>query len=244
MQSLTPRHHAIITGTGRTGTTFLMELLTNLGLDTGFNPGNLSGLKNEIARAGLEKNIGDADCGYIVKNPGFHNHAEEMLSRDDIIIDHVFVPMRDLVAAAESRRVVTRDNKRADPLTLRLKLRLLRFVYGPGSFKHKVYDGGLIGRAQSGKSGKQEEVLLEVIYKLMLTLSKYDIPITLMQYPLITKDSQYLYRKLSPILNELSFDSFREVFDKTVNPELVHSYTKNDTTPLQQLRSRMVSKPG
>jgi hypothetical protein len=44
-----------------------MELLTNLGLDTGFNSGNLSGLKDEIARAGLEKNVGDADCGYIIK---------------------------------------------------------------------------------------------------------------------------------------------------------------------------------
>ncbi|MCX5955722.1 MAG: hypothetical protein NTW51_04780 [Cyanobacteria bacterium] len=237
MQSLTPRHHVIITGTGRAGTTFLVELLTNLGLDTGFNSGNLSGFKNEIARAGLEKNIGEDNCGYIVKNPGFHNHAEELLSREDIIIDHVFVPMRDLVAAAESRRVVTRDNKRTDPPTLRLKLKLLRFFYGSGSFKRKIYAGGLIGRAHSGKSGKQEQVLLEVIYKLMLTLSKYNIPITLMQYPLITKESQYLYRKLSPILNGISFDSFREVFDKTVKPELVHSYTKNDTIPPQQLRS-------
>jgi len=79
-----------------------MELLTSLGLDTGFKPENVSSLKNEIARAGLEKNIGDADCGYIVKNPGFYNHAEEVLSRDDIIIDHVFIPMRDLVAAAEA----------------------------------------------------------------------------------------------------------------------------------------------
>lgn len=160
-----------------------MELLTNLGLDTGFNSGNLSGLKDEIARAGLEKNIGDADCGYIIKNPGFCNHAEEVLSRDDIIIDHVFVPMRDLVAAAESRRVVTRENKRKESLLLRLKMKLLRFLYGPGAFKLKIYDGGIIGAAQSSKSGKQEEVLLEVIYKLMLILSRFDVPVTLMQCP-------------------------------------------------------------
>ena len=210
-----------------------MELLTNLGLDTGFNSGNLSVLKNEIARAGLESNLGEDDCGYIVKNPGFHNHAEEVLSRDDIIIDHVFVPMRDLVAAAESRRVVTRDNIRTEPLTLRLKLRLLRFFYGSGSFKRKIYDGGITGGAQSGKSGKQEEALLEAIYGLMLTLSKFDVPLTLMQYPLVTKNPQYLHRKLSPILNGISFDLFREVFDKTVKPELVHSYTKNDRIPLQ-----------
>lgn len=231
MQRLAKRHHAIITGTGRTGTTILIELLTNLGLDTGFRPDNLNSFKDEIARAGLEKSIGEDDCGYIVKNPGFHNHAEEVLSRDDIIIDHVFVPMRDLVAAAESRRAVTRDNKLADPLALRVKSRLLRFFYGSGSFKRKIFNGGLIGRAQTGRSCEQEEVFLEIIYNLMLTLSRHDIPITLMQYPLITKDSQYLYRKLSPILNGISIDSFREAFDKTVRPELVHSYTKNDTIP-------------
>src|SRR6516164_482379 len=30
------RHHTIISGTGRAGTTFLVKLLTNLGLDTGY----------------------------------------------------------------------------------------------------------------------------------------------------------------------------------------------------------------
>ena len=233
MQNLKTRHHVIITGTGRTGTTFLMELLTSLGLDTGFKSENVSSLKDEIARAGLEKNIGDADCGYIIKNPGFCNHAEEVLSRDDIIIDHVFVPMRDLVAAAESRRVVTRENKRKESLLLRLKMKLLRFLYGPGAFKLKIYDGGIIGAAQSSKSGKQEEVLLEVIYKLMLILSRFDVPVTLMQYLLITKDCQYLYRKLSPILNEVPFDLFQEAFNKTVRPGLVHSYTKDDQVVLR-----------
>jgi len=233
VQNLNTRHHVIITGTGRAGTTFLMELLTSLGLDTGFKPENVSSLKNEIARAGLEKNIGDADCGYIVKNPGFCNHAEEVLSRDDIIIDHVIIPMRDLVAAAESRRVVTRENKRTDSILLRLKMKLLRFFYGPGAFKRKIYDGGLIGAAQSSKSGKQEEILLEVIYKLMLILSKFDVPVTLLQYPLITKDCQYLYQKLSPVLNEVPFNLFQEAFNKTVKPGLVHSYTKDDRVTLR-----------
>jgi hypothetical protein len=225
MQLLTARHHVIITGTGRAGTTFLMELLTNLGLDTGFKPENVSSLKCEIGRAGLETNIEDANCGYIIKNPGFCNHAEEVLSRDDIIIDHVFVPMRTLVDAAESRRVVTRESKRTESLLLRIKMKLLRFLYGPGAFKRKIYDGGLLGSAQSNKRGDQEKVLLELVYRLMLALSKFDVPVTLMQYPLITEDCQYLYRKLSPILNEVPFDLFQESFNKTVKLKLVHSYT-------------------
>ena len=31
------RRHLVITGVGRSGTTFLVELLTGLGLDTGFH---------------------------------------------------------------------------------------------------------------------------------------------------------------------------------------------------------------
>jgi len=228
MQNFKIRHHVIITGTGRAGTTFLMELLTNLGLDTGFKPEHVSSLKDQTARAGLEKSIGDADCGYVIKNPAFCNHAEEVLSRYDILIDHVFVPMRDLVAAAESRRVVTRENKRKDSLLLRLKMKLLRFLYSPEAFRYKIYDGGTTAGIPTGKRGMQEEVLLESIYKLMLTLSRFDIPVTLIQYPLLTKYCQYLHQKLSPILNEMDFDLFREGFNKTVRPELVHSYTKDD----------------
>ena len=37
-----PRKHVVITGTGRAGTTFLIEVLTILGLDTGFNIEELS----------------------------------------------------------------------------------------------------------------------------------------------------------------------------------------------------------
>ena len=33
---MTPRRHVVITGTGRAGTSFLVELLTHLGLETGF----------------------------------------------------------------------------------------------------------------------------------------------------------------------------------------------------------------
>jgi hypothetical protein len=225
-------HHVVITGTGRAGTTFLMELLTNLGLDTGFKAEDIGNFKDEIARAGLEASIESTPCAYIVKNPGFWIHAEEVLSRDDIIIDHIFVPMRDLVAAAESRRVVTRECKQAEPLLLRLKLKFLRFLYGTVAFKPKVYDGGLIRSPQSSKPREQEEILLEVIYKLMLTLSKFDVPLTLMQYPRIIKDCQYLYGKLSPILNGMSYDLFQEAFAKTVRPDLVHSYTKDDRITL------------
>lgn len=38
------RHHKVISGTGRDGTTFLVELFTNLKIDTGFSKEELKTL--------------------------------------------------------------------------------------------------------------------------------------------------------------------------------------------------------
>lgn len=39
---------------------------------------------------------------YVVKSPWLCDYADEVLKRDDIEIEHVFIPMRDLHAAAQS----------------------------------------------------------------------------------------------------------------------------------------------
>lgn len=51
------RPHVVITGTGRTGTTFLVELLTHLELDTGFTAESVTQMKDQTGRAGLEHDI-------------------------------------------------------------------------------------------------------------------------------------------------------------------------------------------
>lgn len=57
---------------------------------------------------GFEKDIRSNDCPYIVKNPWFCDYADEVFSRQGILIEHIFVPIRDLNAAAESRKFVTK----------------------------------------------------------------------------------------------------------------------------------------
>ncbi len=49
-----PIHKVIITGTGRAGTTFLVQLLTELGLDTGYTRRTWSRDYFEHCDAGLE----------------------------------------------------------------------------------------------------------------------------------------------------------------------------------------------
>jgi hypothetical protein len=208
------RKHIVITGTGRTGTTFLVELLTHLGLDTGFDAAQLKCYKNPLGRAGLEYNVGFEGCPYIVKHPSFCDYADEIIARDDIVIEHIFIPIRDLYAAAESRRLVVKKNIQEASFLDKIK-----FLLG----KSKAFTGGLL-KTNSLRSNSQEAVLLNMIYKLMLAVSDSSINITLLNYPRITRDAAYLFDKLKPVFQELEFTAFEKVFNDTVQPELVHHF--------------------
>jgi hypothetical protein len=214
---MSPRHHIVITGTGRAGTTFLVELFTHLGIETGFSIDDLANNKCHEARAGLERNIRRNDCPFIVKSPHFCDYAENIIHQDDIVIEHVFIPIRNLHAAAESRRYVSTTS--AARLTLGQRLK--------NTIRPRVFPGGL-WHTKSNKPGKQEEVLLRQIYKLLFALSDTDIPVTLLRYPRITKDSQYLFGKLKPVLQNIELESFRAAFNKVVRPGLVHSFNTED----------------
>ena len=203
--------HVVITGTGRTGTTFLVQLLTNLGLDTGFKKDIYKLYKT--ARAGLEHDVRDNNIPYIVKHPQFCDYVNEVLDRDDIIIDHVLVPMRDLNAAAQSRWNVVKST--------RPELDILRRLFK----KPSKIAGGLL---YTNRKREQETVLVKSIYNLFLALSGTQIPITIMRYPKIVQDSLYLFEKLTPILKNVSFEDFDKSFKQVVQPEIVHRFNNND----------------
>src|SRR5689334_19108131 len=99
------KHHLIISGTGRAGTTFLVQLFTALGLDTGFS--DLQSAIYENCNAGMEKDIHLPDAPYIIKTPWLCDYLDEVLENNDRVIDHAIVPVRDLYAAAQSRRDVS-----------------------------------------------------------------------------------------------------------------------------------------
>jgi len=206
------RAHVIITGTGRAGTSFLVQLTTYLGLDTGYTPNNMAIFSD--SRAGLEHDVRLENAPYIVKSPWFCRYAEEVIqTRKDIQIDHVFIPMRDLHAAAESRRYV---NEKAKSKLSQAEWDKVDASRIPG------------GLWLTSDENEQESILLTTLYKLELALSDSMIPVTLLRYPRIVKDSQYLYAKLKPILKEITYEQFEVVFNKTVRPEFVHSFNAQD----------------
>jgi hypothetical protein len=90
----------LITGTGRTGTTFLIHLLTALNFDTGFPLSDCEGARKKPCRAGL-----DAWMNWnhkILKNPYFSLHIRDYVTTG-VEIEHVIIPIRSLDLATKSR---------------------------------------------------------------------------------------------------------------------------------------------
>jgi hypothetical protein len=89
----------LVAGTGRAGTTLLVAILSDLGLDTGYPPG----VEMDGVSGGLERAVTKPDTPRIVKSPGLSTRVGQLLDEGAIAVDHIIIPMRDLEVAAASR---------------------------------------------------------------------------------------------------------------------------------------------
>lgn len=196
------RSHVVISGTGRAGTTFLVCLLTSLGLDTGYDPASIE--LPLLSRAGLEMDIRAPNAPYIVKNPHLCDLAEEVLAMS-VRIEHAIIPVRQFDAAAASRAHV-------QELTT-------------GSADGKTVWGGLWG---TDKAVDQVGVLRSKFTNLIEVLVRYDIPMTFLAYPRLVRDPDYLYGKLKFLLGDIDLATFRKAFSGLVRPEWIHQFNEDD----------------
>lgn len=195
------RGRLYISGTGRAGTTFLVELFGALGMETGYEQD--AKLTHEgrryfsKARAGLEWDIFDPEAPKIVKSPYLCDHVDDVISRG-LVIEHVIIPIREIRSAAESRRAV-------------------QLIAGHGDSQSAVA-GGLW---DSVSPEHQETVLQAKFFRLIESLVRHDIPITFLNFPRFATDESYCYRKLKPFLNASSRRRFSEAFRRTSQPKLI-----------------------
>lgn len=202
------RHHTIITGTGRAGTTFLVTLLTKLGLSTGYKPETVEKLVNQNARCGLEGfELGRPQDPYIVKHPLLCKILDAQLTlHKHVRIDYAIVPIRNLHAAAQSRINVSKTGDKMGTLW------------------------------QTDSPHDQADVLAHTFYELMVTLAKWQIAPILLSYPRLIQDPGYLHRALLPVFTApqakhplyVTEWDFTRVFKETVKPEWVHQYGEGD----------------
>lgn len=195
-------HHIIISGTGRSGTTFLVQLLTDLGFDTGFN--SITENIDSISNAGMEKNLNDINAPYIVKSPWLCDSLEEIITKRNIAIDYAIIPIRSLFQAAESRRSVYKN--------------------APADKPKNMQNGGLW---KTSIPEQQESILLYQFYTIMHTLTKLNIPTLLLDFPRLATDSEYLYTKLQVVFSDLLLENFKTSFDRISNPLMIHDFKSN-----------------
>lgn len=193
------KKHVIISGTGRAGTTLLVQLFTAIGLDTGFN--DIDSKIYSEPNAGMELNLRKENAPYIVKDPRLCDYLEDAITKHDIIIDHAIIPVRDLYSSAESRRDVQRRTR---------------------EWKNNSNPPG--GLWDTDRPEELEKVLGIKMHKLIHTITKYDIPFTLLDFPRFANDSEYLYNKLRFLFKDITFDKFTACYDKIVHTELIHNF--------------------
>ncbi len=206
------RHHLLIAGTGRAGTSFLVRFLTELGLEThisrfGENPWD------ETAQAGLEDlpvMAGLENLPYIFKTPWAYQFIEQMLADSAIALDAVIIPMRDLVEAAASRAIVQ-----------------LQAIHGQAPWMARMDTtwenwGDTAGGAVFSLDPVDQSRLLAVgFHRLVNGLVQAEVPLIFVAFPRLVQDTDYLINKLRPIIPpsispEEARRSHRRVADATL----------------------------
>mgnify|MGYP003657466751 FL=1 len=187
----------IITGTGRAGTTLLVRLFTELGLDTGFDRTNWQASYDAHCHAGLEHTLTAPDAPRVIKNPSLCQELPPLLRIGAApAIDWVIIPVRDLASAARSRiRVGGRDGEIPGGLWL------------------------------TSRPEQQAGALAIAFHELIHALIEHDIPHTFLAFPRFALDPAYAYQKLGCILpDSVTLDVFQTAFARVVDPELIHSF--------------------
>lgn len=196
----------IITGTGRTGTTFLVQLFSELGFDTGYRPEEAIASVDPISQAGLEKPLVHEDNPYVIKSPFFSDNLQEALRSEQIRIYMAIIPVRDLFEAAESRRRVSAKAAIA-------------------GFNALAHPGGLW---HTSNPANQQEKLARQFYMSVFPLIEFDVPILFLHFPRLVLDKWYLYHHLCPLLDDhgVGETEFLNAYSKVVRPDAVHKFDK------------------
>jgi hypothetical protein len=202
------RRHTVIAGTGRSGTSFLVRFFDACGLDCGLEHTGWS----ERARAGLEHALDSREpLPYVVKDPWLFAYCESV-DLAPLTIDALIVPIRDLMAAAQSRIHQERLTLVESPLAGRGPLDVAAFT--PGGVVHSL---SVVDQAR---------ILAVGFHRLMRWATVNELPVYTLDFPRLVDDSQYTLERLWPWLGEhCAIERAREAFAKVAEPRAVRIRT-------------------
>lgn len=195
--------HILISGTGRAGTTVLVQYFTALGFDTGFTLDQAVRKVDPISTAGLEHQL-DQVIPYVSKSPLYTDTLGAHLDDGSLRVKCCLVPMRDLYSAAESRRRVHRDAAAA----------------GMDASSHR----GTLWKTTD--PSEQEEKLAVQFYQLIYELARRRIPLLLLIFPTLVRSAAELFERLHPLLaaHGVTRAESDAAWARVVDPALVHDF--------------------
>lgn len=202
----------VIAGTGRAGTTLLVQVLTDLGFDTGYKKGIRV---NPDARAGLERNILGPSTPRVVKSPRLSTELGPLLEAGLVRVEHVLVPVRDLDVAAASR------------------------VRASGYGRSLNAAGGLLWGTK--RASQQRAAVAEMLAQLIVTLARFDVPHTLLAFPRFATDAEYTHGKLRVLEASLALDDVCRVLAERYRPDFVHETPLDETETRRTRRNAPLS---
>ena len=213
-EASSPRHHAVIAGTGRAGTTFLVQFLAACGVDTGEQT-----VVDDRANAGLEIPLNHPEAPYLIKDPWLYTYCED-LDLSALAVDVVILPMRDLTDAATSRLIQE-------------KAHVLENM--PEHFARAGSYGQVVGGSIYSLETTDLERLLAVgFYRVLQWAVRHELTICLVDFPRLVNDGDYLIDAVWPWLQAYcTKDEARAAFAATARPQLVTELKKANFTPTE-----------
>jgi hypothetical protein len=205
--------HILIGGTGRAGTTLLVQWFTALGFDTGFDLDDALTRPDPISQGGLEHSLGRTlEVGvrmpYVAKSPWFGKKVGLYLDDGTLRVKAAIIPIRDLHEAAESRREVSRRAAEA----------------GHDPSKHP---GGILGAAGYPQAAaRQEQQLARRFFDLVSGLVRHDVPIYFLRFPDFARGEQDLYQALRPLMEAhgVGAEESDTALRRVLRPEFIHEF--------------------
>lgn len=210
------RRHLLIAGTGRAGTSALVQYLNGLGLETHLSRPGGSADWHDSAQAGFEDlplyTNGD-DLPYVIKSPLTYQIIDQILNDAKIGLDAVLIPMRPLVEAAASRSIVQLQAMHQDA-------RWMAEVATP--WEHLAAAPG--GAIFSVSPIDQARLLAVGFHWLVERIVQTDVPVVLLSFPRLVTDPDYLFAKIGKVLPvEVPIARARQVHAETFNLEKVRA---------------------
>jgi hypothetical protein len=181
------RHHLLIAGTGRAGTSFLVRLLHEIGLDTHLGRRGEGAFWDDNANAGFEDHVlwKTGDLPYVAKFPWLFETIDAVLADPDVVIDAVIVPVRDLDDAAASRVVLELRNRHAMVPQMQDEQRV---------WEHwGATPGGVI---YSLNPLDEARLLAVGFHRLIERLVAAEIPVHMLAFPRMIEDAEHVLRQL------------------------------------------------